>query len=92
MTLMLQLIGPFLACLLYVMVFQKAGFRGLIYVVCASPLIGVGVTQWAIRQAQAGAPHVLDYLSAVLVPLSLLPLIILAFLRWPPVPSRPSEK
>lgn len=92
MTLALQMIGPFLASLLYVMVFQKAGFRGLMLTVCGGPLIGVAVTHWAIRSAQAGSPEMLDYLSAVLVPLSLLPLIILAFLRWPPVPARPSEK
>ncbi len=85
-------IGPLIAAVLYVIVFQKAGFRGAVYVVCACPLIGVGLTQWGYARALSGSPDTMTYLAAFLVPLSLLPLIILAFLRWPPAPVRPSEK
>jgi hypothetical protein len=85
-------IGPVVAVALYVMIFQKAGFRGAVFAVCALPLIELAVTRWAIMQAQNGSSAILDYLPFVLLPLSLLPLIVLAFLRWPPAPVRPSEK
>jgi hypothetical protein len=88
----LHYIGPVVAVALYVMIYQKAGFRGAAYAVCALPLIELAATRWAIMQAQSGSSAVLDYLPFLLLPLSLLPLIVLAFLPWPPAPVRPSEK
>ncbi len=88
----LYFVGPVVAAALYVMIFQKAGFRGAVYAVCALPLVELAVTRFAIMQAQGGSTAILDYLPFVMLPLSLLPLIVLAFLPWPPAPARPSEK
>lgn len=82
----LQFIGPVLASILYVIVYQKAGFRGAILGVCAMPLVSIVLTMVFVRMlASGGMMGPMMLIPLVTIPLSLLPLIILAFAKWPPV-------
>ena len=83
----LQFLGPILASVLYVIVFQKAGFRGGILAVCATPILGAVVTVMTIFFAGAG----MMLIRLITLPLALLPLILLAFMAWPPVSVAPSS-
>ncbi len=81
--LILSLLGPVAASILYVIVFQKAGFRGGLMFVCAGPVVGAILTHIVLASA------VMDWgrLPAVFLlsgALSLAPLIALAFMAWPP--------
>lgn len=75
-----QFLGPVIASVLYVIVFQKAGFRGPILAVCAGPLLGAFVTLLMI-----GMGGMALALFLINLPLTLLPLLVLAFKSWPPV-------
>lgn len=88
-----QYAGPLLAAVLYVIVFQKAGFRGPILAVCAGPLVGFVATMFLIR-ILAPSPGTMMLIPLISIPLSLLPLILLAFMAWPPVaaPRNSTEK
>ena len=90
----LEFIGPVLASVLYVVVFQKARFKGAILAFCATPILGVFAWIWANWIVYAHGPvEMFYYLSLIYVPFSLLPLLVLAFKSWPPVaaPKTPSE-
>lgn len=81
-----QMLIPVIASVLYVIVFQKAGFKGAMLVFCAAPLLAAVLGQVLIGMMGMGfmgAPYMLTLF--VLGPLSLLPLLILAFKTWPPV-------
>jgi hypothetical protein len=81
--LILSLLGPVIASVLYVVVFQKAGFRGGILFVCACPVIGAILTRLLVStlvMGWGGVPAVFLLSGA----LSLAPLIVLAFMTWPP--------
>lgn len=82
----LQFVGPLVASILYVIVFQKAGFRGGILLVCAAPILSVLLTMLFVRMIAAGSmgPAMMA-IPLITIPLSLLPLLILAFVSWPPV-------
>ncbi len=82
----LQFLGPLIASVLYVMVFQKAGFRGGILAFCAAPLVGSALITFAFRTMMGqGYGSWAIILPLLAIPLSLLPLLILAFKSWPPV-------
>jgi hypothetical protein len=85
MTMLFQLVGPIIASVLYVIVFQKAGFKGAIMFVCAAPVVGAlfvgGLMAGMMGYSGAAAP-LLFLMSWVL---SLAPLLVLAFMAWPPV-------
>ncbi|MCU9847122.1 hypothetical protein OEZ60_03805 [Defluviimonas sp. WL0024] len=79
----LSFLGPLVASVLYVVVFQKAGFRGPILSVCAAPVLGL-----LLSRALIGTLHMEGgMVFAFLIPtaLSLAPLFVLAFMAWPPV-------
>ncbi|MGB7268466.1 MAG: hypothetical protein WBC90_02965 [Albidovulum sp.] len=74
-------IEPLLASVLYAIVFQKAGFRGALLGLCASPIVALVLTTMLYQLPEIDG--MLIY--ALSVPLYLLPLLILAFKSWPPV-------
>ncbi|MBC7141981.1 MAG: hypothetical protein H5U18_07465 [Rhodobacteraceae bacterium] len=80
----LSFLGPVIAAVLYVIVFQKAGFRGAILFVCAAPVLGAILTRILVASlVMGGGPMAgIFLLSAAL---SLAPLLVLAFMAWPPV-------
>jgi hypothetical protein len=84
-----QFLGPIIASVLYVIVFQKAGFGGPMPAFCAAPLLGAFLTFLMV-----GMGGMVVALVLINLPLSLLPLLILAFMPWPPVAAgnSPSEK
>lgn len=85
-----QFIGPLIAAILYVVIFQKAGFRGAILAVAAAPLVGIVAFLSLVRLVTFGGLSI-GLLSLLTASLSLLPLLCLAFLAWPPAPAS-SEK
>lgn len=76
-----QFLMPLIAAVLYVIVFQKAGFRGPILAVAAGPILGALLTHGMYGLMGYYGPGVL----LVSIPLGLLPLLVLAFKSWPPV-------
>ena len=81
----LQFLGPIFASVLYVIIFQKAGFRGPILIVCAAPVAGtlfVGGFLWGIVAFDDAVMTIVLLISLVL---SLAPLLVLAFKAWPPL-------
>ncbi|WP_413875917.1 hypothetical protein [Albidovulum sp.] len=84
--LILPLLGPVVASVLYVIVFQKAGFRGGLMFVCAGPVAGAILTRILVStMVMSGGPIAGIYLLSAA--LSLAPLIVLAFRAWPPIPG-----
>ncbi len=83
----LQFLGPVIASVLYIIVFQKAGFKGPILAVSAAPILGSVVSMLLIRTlvAGGGGPGMMILIPFISIPLSLLPLLVLAFKSWPPV-------
>ena len=81
-----QFLGPILASVLYVIVFQKAGFKGTILAFCVAPVLGSVLSFGMIGMMAAGCygPGMM-FLPVFSIPLMLLPLLILAFKPWPPV-------
>lgn len=81
--LILSLIGPVVASVLYVIVFQKAGFRGAILFLAAGPVFGAILTRILVAtMVMGGGPMAGVFLLSAL--LSLAPLVFLAFMAWPP--------
>ncbi len=80
-----QFLGPVFASVLYVIVFQKAGFRGAILAVAIAPIVGVLLTHLLLRALISGGGAMMLLVPLVAIPISLLPLLILAFKSWPPV-------
>jgi hypothetical protein len=78
-----SLLGPLVASVLYVIVFQKAGFRGAILGVCAAPILGAFLGRALIGAFYAGGGMAFAFLIPTV--LSLAPLLVLAFMAWPPV-------
>ncbi|MBP6768509.1 MAG: hypothetical protein KA171_12085 [Reyranella sp.] len=81
--LILSILGPVIASVLNVVVFQKAGFRGGILFVCACPVLGAILTHVLVStlaMGWGGMPSIFLLSGA----LSLAPLIVLAFMAWPP--------
>jgi hypothetical protein len=76
-------LGPLIASVLYVVVFQKAGFRGAILAVCAAPVLGVLLSHALISMLYMGGGVAIAFL--IPTALSLAPLLVLAFMAWPPV-------
>ncbi len=81
----LQFIGPVVASVLYVIIFQKAGFRGAMLAVAAAPLLGALVMHLGLKAMIAGGMRGFMLVPLITIPLSLLPLLVLAFKAWPPV-------
>lgn len=81
-----QFLTPIIASVLYVIVFQKAGFKGAILAVCAGPVIGAVLTQMMIGMLMSGGygPRMM-LLPLISIPFALAPLLVLAFKSWPPV-------
>jgi hypothetical protein len=90
-----QFLTPIIASVLYVMVFQKAGFKGAILAVCAGPVVGAILTHLMIGMMMSGGfgPGMM-LLPLISIPFALAPLLVLAFKSWPPVaaPTIRSEK
>lgn len=80
-----QFLGPIVASVLYVIVFQKAGFRGAILAVCAGPVVASLLAMLMIRMIIVGDGPGMMLVPLVALPLTLLPLLVLAFKSWPPV-------
>jgi len=81
----LPFLGPIIASVLYVVVYQKAGFRGPVLIVCAAP-----VAATLFLGAIASGIVAIDGVGVTIVllislALSLAPLVVLAFKAWPPV-------
>jgi len=91
---MMSFVGPVIAAILYVIVFQKAGFGGAILAVGAAPLLGPVLFHAGLRLVDYGLGPVLMLLQLGMMLLNLLPLLVLAFKSWPPVaaPNSHSEK
>ncbi|HQY45179.1 MAG TPA: hypothetical protein PK450_13475 [Paracoccaceae bacterium] len=89
-----QFIGPVIASVLYVIVFQKAGFRGLILAVSAAPILGSVLSMVVVRTlvAGGGGPGMMILIPLIAIPLSLLPLLFLAFKSWPPAGAAPNTR
>ncbi len=87
----LQFLTPIIASVLYVIVFQKAGFKGAMLVICAGPVVGAMLTQLMIRMIMAGGggPGMM-ILPLIAIPFALAPLLVLAFKSWPPVSAAPT--
>ncbi|WP_347313023.1 hypothetical protein [Defluviimonas sp. SAOS-178_SWC] len=80
----LSFLGPVIASILYVIVFQKAGFRGAVMFVCAAPVLGAVLTRILVASiVMGGGPMAGVFLISAA--LSLAPLLVLAFMAWPPV-------
>lgn len=77
-----QFLGPVLAAVLYVIVFQKAGFSGAMLAFCAAPILASAV--WWVLIPLLGSERMI-LIPLITIPLTLLPLLILAFKSWPPV-------
>ncbi|MFN6952060.1 MAG: hypothetical protein ACK4NE_05660 [Albidovulum sp.] len=79
----LSLLGPVLASVLFVIVFQKAGFRGPILLVTAGLAVAAILTRVLVpgMVTGGGAMAGVFLLSALL---SIAPLVVLAFMAWPP--------
>lgn len=82
----LSLLGPVVASVLYVIVFQKAGFRGGILFVCAFPVLAAILTRILVSAMVMGGGE-LPAVFLLSEALSLAPLIVLAFMAWPPAPQ-----
>lgn len=78
----LSLLGPLIASVLYVIVFQKAGFRGPILAVSAAPVLAALLSRALIGSLYMGGGMALAFL--VPAALSLAPLLVLALMAWPP--------
>jgi len=93
MMMTMSFIGPAIAAVLYVIIFQKVGFRGAWLAVCAAPLLGSGLFFAAFQLTDFGYGPVLMLLQLGMMLLNLLPLLVLAFKSWPPVaaPNSHSE-
>lgn len=76
-------LSPLVASILYVIVCQKAGFRGPILAVCAGPLLSV--FSFAVVGPLAIGGVALAGIILFNAALSLAPLLVLAFMAWPPV-------
>lgn len=84
--LILSLLGPVVASILYVIVFQKAGFRGGLMFLCAGPVLGAILTRILVStMVMGGGPMTGVFLLSAA--LSLAPLVALAFMAWPPLPG-----
>ncbi len=86
-----QFLTPIIASVLYMIVFQKAGFKGAMLVICAGPVIGAILTQLMIGMMVSGAigPGMM-MLPLISIPFALAPLLVLAFKSWPPVSAAPT--
>lgn len=94
----LRLVIPIVASILYVVIFQKAGFRGAWLAICAAPVVVPALVSGLVKLLFNGIdPPTMMRAFAVLffvdIPLTLLPLLVLAFKSWPPVaaPNTRSE-
>lgn len=82
-------ISPLIASVLYVIVMQKAGFRGAVLGIAALPLASA-VASWLLIGGgyyMGGGLFGLAFLLPMV--LSLVPLLVLAFVPWPPVGDTP---
>ena len=79
-----QFLYPVLASVLQLIVFQKAGFRGAILIVCALPVVGAFVTHALIGAMMTGSFPMIG-VTLVSAAFLLAPLLVLAFAAWPPV-------
>jgi len=85
----LSFLAPIIASVLYVMVFQKAGFRGAILVLAAGP-VAAALLSFLLFGGYYGWTGLIQA-SLILLPavLSLAPLAVLAFAAWPPAGGNP---
>lgn len=84
----IQFLTPLITTALYVIVYQKAGFRGLTMLLCGAPLLAAVLNYVLIRLM--GIHHI--GLALMSIPLSLLPLLFLAFKSWPPAGAAPNTR
>lgn len=80
---LLPLLAPLIASVLYVIVFQKAGFRGPMLAVAVLPLAGGVLSRVLFGSFYYGGPA-MAVLAFIPMALSLAPLFVLAFMAWPP--------
>ncbi|MGB3177187.1 MAG: hypothetical protein WBA90_04840 [Albidovulum sp.] len=81
-------LGPVVASVLYVIVFQKAGFRGARLAVCAAPVLSAVLSNALMGFMYMGEGSMFAFILITTV-LSFAPLLVLAFKAWPPVVSPP---
>ena len=77
------------AVALYFVIYMKAGFRGGILALCAMPLLVMLVQTGGLS---LGAPVMTGLVRLVFVALDLVPLIVLAFVRWPVLGATDAEE
>lgn len=77
----IQFLTPLVTTFLYVIVYQKAGFRGPMLLVAGAPILAALLTFLLIRMMGVYSMG----LALLSIPLGLLPLFVLAFKSWPPV-------
>lgn len=82
-------ISPLIASVLYLIVFQKAGFRGAVLGVAALPLASAVVSWLLIGGGYYMGGGLLGLAFLLPMVLSLVPLLVLAFVPWPPVGDTP---
>lgn len=81
--------SPLIASVLYLVVMQKAGFRGAVLGVAALPLASALVSWLLIGGGYYMGGGFLGLAFLLPMILSLVPLLVLAFVPWPPVGDTP---
>ena len=77
----IQFLTPLVTTFLYVIVYQKAGFRGPMLLVAGAPILAALLTFVLIRMMGVYSMG----LALLSIPVGLLPLFVLALKSWPPV-------
>lgn len=87
MTLIFSILPSLIASVLYVIIYQKAGFRGAILALAAGPVLATLLSHYLF-----GLPFAFRA-GLFLLPaaLSLAPLAVLAFASWPPAATQREE-
>ncbi len=92
MTMMaLPFVGNLVAAILYLIVLRKAGFGGLWLVLVVAPFVATIAAMYGMGAMMSGGPFgmsVMMTLPWLAVPLSVIPLLLLAILPWPAVTAR----
>ena len=89
MMMIFSFISPLIASVLYLVVMQKAGFRGAILGIAALPLASALVSRLLIGGGYYMGGGILGLAFLLPMVLSLVPLLVLAFVPWPPVGDTP---
>lgn len=87
MTLIVSILPSLIASVLYVIVYQKAGFRGAMLALAACPVLATLLSRYLFGLTSAFGAGLFLLPAA----LSLAPLAVLAFASWPPAAPQRGE-